>query len=107
MLCKCGAQTRAKDGICPGCRKEMEKVMSEKKFYKVVVTIELLMDEEPPENIELGSILYEMTEGRWSGVLSHEVDEMTPELMAKALVDQGSDPEFLGIDKDGKLVDRW
>lgn len=64
-------------------------------LYKTVYTIEVLSDE-PLDNITLGDIEYEITEGHCSGVFREKSrEELTEFQMAKALIRQGSDPEFL------------
>ncbi len=75
-------------------------------FYRKVIEIELLTDEPLPDEMELGQIGYEMTEGHTSGALRVTVDEkVTGQEMAKLLIAQHSDPEFLGLDADGREVD--
>jgi hypothetical protein len=67
------------------------------KFYKTIVTIEIL-SEEPIGNPDLEEIQYQTTEGHWSGVCDiSSVQELTAEEMSKALIAQGSDPQFFGI----------
>lgn len=68
------------------------------KFYKTIVTIEIL-SEEPIGNPDLEEIQYQTTEGNWSGVVDvTSEEELTPEEMSKALIAQGSDPEFFSIE---------
>jgi hypothetical protein len=75
-----------------------------RRFYRAVFQVVLLADE-PIGDMSLEAINYHMTDGHMSGVFTREsVDEVTAVQMAKHLQDQGSDPEFLGLDKDGKDV---
>jgi hypothetical protein len=64
-------------------------------LYKTLYTIEVLSDE-PLGEVNLGELQYEITEGHCSGVFREKSrDELTEYEMAKALIRQGSDPEFL------------
>jgi hypothetical protein len=67
------------------------------KFYKTVISIEILSDELYPDCVTLEQINYDITEGHCSGRLLTEVhnEELTKEQMAEALIAQGSDPSFL------------
>lgn len=75
------------------------------KFYRTVLEVEILTDRE----IDFGAwsledIGYEITEGDSSGQYEvKSVEELTPKQMAKALMDQASDPGFFGLDEEGNL----
>ena len=75
--------------------------MTERKFYRTVVEIEIL-SEEPYSNENLSQIAYDITEGDCSGaygvVNSETVDGKT---MAEMLLNQGSDPGFFMLDEEG------
>jgi hypothetical protein len=86
---------------------------SQRKFYRSVVTVEILSETPIPNDISLDDIYYEITEGDWSGVcdletLNEEIDGPT---MAKLLLAQGSDPGFFQLtaegeeDRDFEIVD--
>jgi len=79
--------------------------MSENKFYRTVLEVEILTDRDVDFGAwTLADIGYEITEGDSSGeweVKQHE--ELTPVEMAKALMEQGSDPGFFGLAEDGSL----
>ena len=83
---------------------------NERKFYRVVFQVEVLIDDEDifddVQNWNLESINYEITDGSCSGnfgiIQSQEVSG--PE-MVKLLQDQGSDPEFFSLDEDGNNID--
>ena len=76
---------------------------SKRKFYKTIITIEVL-SESPVSETEVGisEIAYEITDGMWSGKMNfspcQEIDAVTA---AKELIAQGTDPEFFQIDADG------
>jgi hypothetical protein len=72
------------------------------KFYRTIVTVEILSDE-PIGSPTLDEINYQIMEGDWSG--QYEVSsvaeispaEISPAEMTSALIAQGSDPEFFGL----------
>jgi len=78
---------------------------SKRKFYKTVIRFEVL-SEEPVEQVDLETLHYEVTEGRWSGRFLDTTEEILdgPQ-MAKALQEQSSDPEFFNLDSDGNDVE--
>ena len=82
--------------------------MTKRKFRKYIVEIELL-SEEPWDDLDcasLSDIDYEMTEGHCSGRVKIKSDvELNGLQMAKALMKQGSDPEFFLIDEKGRDID--
>lgn len=76
-----------------------------KKFFKTTITIEIL-SEKKYNSTDLEKIAYDITDGDCSGVVNVTgYDELTPEQAAKALLAQGSDPEFFGLSVDGKSID--
>ena len=72
------------------------------KYYRNVYVFELLSTEEM-ESMDLSQLDYEASEGHCSGMfldgVTEEVDENT---MARLLLNQGSDPEFLLGNGDGE-----
>lgn len=75
-------------------------------FYRRTIEVELLTEEPLPDAMDLQQIGYEMTEGHASGVVRVTSDEeVTGPVMAKLLIAQGSDPEFLGLDEEGRTVE--
>ena len=71
--------------------------MATKMFYKTQVVIEILSEEDVGDP-SLEKILYQITEGDWSGTYSvKKVEVLTPEEMRKALFAQGSDPDFFSL----------
>jgi hypothetical protein len=79
-----------------------KKTEIKRKFYKTVIQVEVL-SEEPFEYNDLSDvheqITYEYCSGRYSTV---EVKTLTGRQAAKALLGQGSEPEFFLIDENGE-----
>jgi hypothetical protein len=76
-----------------------------RKFYKTVITLEVLSEDEPVDNWDLENIVYGMDKGNLSGVVNtQDPIELSPAAAALALIEQGSDPEFFGLDRDGNEV---
>lgn len=79
--------------------------MSKRTFYKTTVTVEVL-HEEPLDFDNLEDLHYMITDGECSG--KFEVTDfvaMNGKNMAKALQEQGSDPEFFQLDKKGNDIE--
>jgi hypothetical protein len=73
---------------------------SDRKFYRTVIELEVLSDQ-PLGQFELETIVYEITEGSWSGVDTIVLQEEVSEGQLKELlIAQGSDPEFMLNDSD-------
>jgi len=71
-----------------------------KKLYKTIITVEVISDE--PYNGGLGDLAYDTTEGDCSGAISWgEPTELVGMDAVKALEEQGSEPEFFGMDSEG------
>ena len=74
------------------------------KFYKTIVQIEVLSTEEIGD-VTLNDIVYMITDGHCSGHWEiASTEEITAPTMAQLLINQGSDPEFLGLDEDGNDI---
>ena len=70
-------------------------------FYKTTMVIEILGDR--PYTGDIHNLAYEITDGDFSGtVLSEETVEVDGPQMARLLIAQGSDPDFLGLTEDGQ-----
>ena len=73
--------------------------MAKTRFFKTIIQIEVLSEDEPVSDFcSLENLCFEITQGAWSGqkdIISFE--ELTSAQMAKALIAQGSDPEFFNI----------
>jgi len=77
-----------------------------RKYYRTVFTITVLSTESLPVDLGLSGLAYGITEGDWSGEVDRQADQkLTGKQMADALIAQGSDPEFLGLDAEGNEHD--
>tara|TARA_Y100000310_G_C20395525_1_gene674913 strand:- start:157 stop:399 length:243 start_codon:yes stop_codon:yes gene_type:complete len=73
-----------------------------RRFYKTVIEVEVLSEDEPYEFADLERLLYDITEGHFSGDIKVKgSDELSPRGAAQALLRQRSDPEFFGLDDEG------
>lgn len=83
--------------------------MTIRKFYKTNITLEV-MSEEPVDVsglYELEEVVSRTITGDYSGrVLNCTEEVLDGAQAARALIEQGSDPEFFQIDKDGNSPDR-
>lgn len=76
--------------------------MTTRKFYKKTIVIEVLSEDTPFDFTNMESLGWALTSVDLSGsVVKEEVQELSGEQAATALLEQGSDPEFFNIDKDG------
>jgi hypothetical protein len=80
--------------------------MTNRKFYRTVIQVEILSESPYTEDYNLEAIAYDIGQGDCSGrvtdiVLNEEVDGPT---MSKLLLAQGSDPGFFMLD-DEELED--
>lgn len=80
-------------------------------FHRVVVQYEILCPNDDEHealcSASLADIHYMTMEGDCSGrFLDSPVDmEISPKEAAKILMEQGSDPEFFGIDEEGNEIE--
>lgn len=81
--------------------------MAKKKIYKSVLRVEILSEEPIKDCVELNGVHWQITNGDWSGAMDWESHnaELVGKEGAKALMDQGSDPEFFQMDEDGNDID--
>ena len=80
--------------------------MAKRKFYKTVLQVEVLSEDTPINCENLDQVGYAITEGDCSGVVrTVSTVKMTGAQAAKALQEQGSDPEFFGLDSEGNEVE--
>ena len=76
--------------------------MTKRKFYKHTITVEVLSETDAVPN-NLADVAYQIADGGDSGVWEvTKTETLNGKQAAKALIAQGSDPEFFGIDKNGK-----
>lgn len=77
-----------------------------KKFFKTVVQVTILSEDEPCVTTDLTAIECGITSDGWSGQVEIvKTTELTAPEVAKALMEQGSDPEFFGVDENGKAIE--
>lgn len=76
--------------------------MTKRKFYRSVFTVEVLSEEPLESDLTLDSVAYMITEGDCSGFVNEELNQpIDGAKCAELLQQQGSDPEFFGIDEEG------
>ena len=77
-------------------------MVSKRKFYREVITFEILSEEPIPDCLSLGDIHYHTTEGHMSGQFgSTKAEIVDGATMAKLLFEQGSEPSFFNLDQNG------
>ena len=82
--------------------------MANRKFYKTVIQVEILSEEPIGDMTDLDTIHYETTYGRWSRSTAVKKQiTMNGLAMAKALIAQGSDPEFFMLDANGENIPEY
>lgn len=77
---------------------------SERKFYKTVVTVEVLHEnrDDINDNMKLADVAEAIFSGPCSGKVSFSAPiEIGPKTAAKKLMEQGSDPGFFQLDEEG------
>ena len=81
--------------------------MSKRKFYRTVVKIEVLSEDPLSEELTMGDLEYEITEGDCSGRIIAEAQNevLTGKECADILIKQGSSTEFFMLEEDGKDID--
>lgn len=76
--------------------------MTTRKFFKTVITIEVLSENEIPPWMEVSNIIYECNNGDFSmRQLPDKTTELNGEQAAKELKKQHSGPEFFSLDEKG------
>lgn len=81
-------------------------IMSDRKFYRTLVKIEVLSEEPISSEIGIETLCAEITTGDYSGlVLWSPGQEIDGKTAATALIGQGSDPSFFGLDEEGNDVE--
>ena len=76
--------------------------MTDRKFTKTVIAIEVISDEPIPDGMELTSIINNCIYGNWSmRPLKHEATTVNGKQAAAILIRQASDPSFFNLDAKG------
>lgn len=65
----------------------------------------MLSEETDVADLSLAQIAAAITEGDCSGAIEHTVVELSAPEAARALLAQGSDPEFFMLDEDGAEIE--
>jgi len=80
--------------------------MTNRKFYKTRITLEILSEDPIPEGMDVPDIMTEATEGEYSAqVLPMETDIIDGKQAADALLEQGSDCGFFSLTEDGEDIE--
>jgi hypothetical protein len=80
--------------------------MTDRKFYRTVIAIEVLSEEPIPAGMELENIVHDCVEGSYSmRPLKHKEIEINGRVAAQNLIRQGSDPSFFQLTKNGNDVE--
>lgn len=71
-------------------------------FFKTVIQVEVLSEDQPVDDLDLRQIAYEIMDGDCVGASSLiSKKELTGKECADELYELGSEPEFFGLDDDG------
>ena len=80
--------------------------MTNRKFYKRIVTIEVLSEEPIPSGMNIANIIYEAQNGDYSmRELNEKETVLNGKQAARALKLQDSDPSFFRLTDKGEDVD--
>src|SRR5271157_3893202 len=80
--------------------------MTERKFYKTTITLEVLSEDEIPDSTDIPNIIDECLEGAYSlRILSATETILNGKETADALLEQASDPGFFGVDENGNDIE--
>ena len=80
--------------------------MTDRKFYKTLITVEVLSEDPIPVGMTLEQIAHEAIHGDYSmNIIGNDEVELNGKQAADHLYDQGSDPVFFRIDGDGNDVE--
>lgn len=79
---------------------------SQREFYKTTYEVVVLSEGPMDSDYDLGNVHYAIVRGDCSGrFMLKKSEPVSGEEMARLLVSQGSDPEFLGLDELGNDLD--
>jgi hypothetical protein len=75
--------------------------MSDSKFYKTVMTVTIISDTPVHPDATLSDVEGMITSGDWSGMVEiSSTEELSPKETSEALIEQGTDPAFFGLDEE-------
>lgn len=84
----------------------MNEIMTDRKFYKTVIKIEVLSEEPIPSGMDLENVIAECKEGACSmRQFGWKETELNGKQAAKGLLLQGSDPGFFQLTEKGEDTD--
>ncbi len=77
--------------------------MTDRKFHRTTITIEVLSEEAIPDGMDLEKIASECTDGAWTmRTLKYKEVELNGHQAAANLLRQGSDPSFFQLTSKGE-----
>ena len=80
--------------------------MTERKFYRTTIALEILSENPIPEGLEVADIVDEAVHGAYSmRHLPSTVTVLDGKEAAAALTEQASDPSFFRLDSEGNDLD--
>ncbi len=74
-------------------------------FYQTMIFVQVLSEGPLRPDLALDEVHDAITTGDCSGKIVRIPTEVDGPTMAKLLIEQGSDPEFFGLDEHGQKVD--
>lgn len=75
------------------------------KFYKTIIRVEILSEDQPVDDLDLKQIAHEIYDGDCVGTSSLiSKNELTGKECADELCELGSEPEFFGLDDNGNSL---
>lgn len=76
--------------------------MTKRKFYKTIISFEVLSEEPVHPTMHITDIVNECINGDWSmRTLNNRQTIINGKQAAQGLIRQGSDPSFFGLDNKG------
>jgi len=80
--------------------------MTERKFYKTIIKVEVLSEEPIPDTLSLEEIAREAVNGDYSFTYDRKHEQLLNGVeTARELQKQGSDPSFFNLTDDGEDVE--
>lgn len=77
-----------------------------KTIYKTVIEVEILSEDPIPDGISLSEVAEQGYDGDFSVVAETKSSKpIRGKKAVEAIINQGSDPEFFGMDRDGNEIE--
>ena len=83
-----------------------QKKPEPREFWKTVLIVTIVTEKMPSPNMSLSDFDHLMTEGDGMGMTDGKFTRISPKQAAKLCLKMEGDPEFFGIDAEGKDVDK-